>query len=50
MKIEWGTVGEIFLGVLFAGIVLVALNGLFGGWLAKHGMDIHGLGTDGSPK
>ncbi len=47
MKIEWSTVGEIFIGVVLAGVVLIALNGLFGGWLAKHGMDIHGADSTG---
>lgn len=42
MKIEWSTVFEISIGVLIAGLLLVAINGLFGKWLQAQGAKIHG--------
>lgn len=46
VKVDWSSVTEIALGVLFAGIVLVALAGLFHNWLAAQGEEITGVGAD----
>lgn len=38
MKIDWSTVAEI----IIAGVVLIAIYSLFGGWIMKHGQAITG--------
>lgn len=43
MKIEWSTVFEIMIGTLLSGVILVALSGLFGKFLALHGEKITGV-------
>jgi len=47
-KIEWSTVVEVGLGILIAGVVLIAVHNLFGGWVASHGSKITGKSPDGS--
>ena len=48
MKVDKSAVIEIALGVLIAGTILMVLSGLFGGWIASHGVTITGKKTDGS--
>lgn len=35
--------------IVLAGVIIVALYSLFGGWLAKHGAAIHGSNANGEP-
>ena len=48
MKIDWSDAATVFIAVLAAGLVLVALNGLFFHHLAAVGTEIHGT-TPASP-
>lgn len=47
MKFSGTAVIEIALGVLIGGVLLIAIQGLVGGWIAKHGVEIHGAKTSG---
>ena len=48
MKIDKESVIETALGFLIAGVILMVLGGLFGGWIAAHGAKITGVKADGS--
>lgn len=48
MKIDWNTVVEFMLGSLFAGLVLIVISGLVGGWIASHGAALTGKKPDGT--